>query len=139
MVGGGVGVGGTGVGGVGWCTGAVGVEGLGFGVPPQVLKFPLQTMRAMMKAMMMRMTAKMIQHLAFFHHMCRFNWTAVFLKDAALHIRKQQPEGWRETDDDKDCWEERRRPSKTTEQACQLREISAVRLNESAKFRYEKL
>lgn len=72
--GGAVGGGVTGVGGV-WGAGV----GLGFDLAPQVLKFPLQIMRAMAKAITSRTTPKMIQHLAFFHHMWRLSDTAVLL------------------------------------------------------------
>lgn len=75
ITGGGAVIGGeTGVGGV-WGAGA----GFGFDLLPHVLKFPLQIMRAIAKAITRRTTPKMIQHLAFFHHMWRLSDVAVLL------------------------------------------------------------
>ena len=71
VVGGGckMGVGTMGVGAGGGFTGGVGAGDFGLSFPPHVLKLPLQTIREMIKPIITRTTARMIQHLAFFHHM----------------------------------------------------------------------
>lgn len=85
-----VGVGGTGDFAGGWVGGLLG-EGCGASCGggdscfrPQVLKLPLQMISAMTNAIITRMTPMMIQHLMFFHHMCRFKFVAVFLNVADL-------------------------------------------------------
>lgn len=72
---------GTGCGvGDGWGAGA----GLGLRFPPQVLKLPLHTIKAITNAMITSNTTNIIQHLAFFQHMWRLRETAVRRKLAAL-------------------------------------------------------